>query len=42
MRFQTLERDGTEEPRRHDPIRVDVVASEREAAAGDMGDRFHE
>src|SRR6266487_6479127 len=38
MALEPCKRDGAQEPRRHDAIRVDVVASQRQAAAGDGSD----
>jgi hypothetical protein len=34
--LEALERDGDEKSRRHDPIGVDVVASQRQASSVDL------
>ena len=38
MPFEALERHRAQEPRRHDAVRVDVVAAQRQAAPFYMAD----
>src|SRR5262245_11220458 len=40
--LETFERDRAQEPRRHDAIRIDVVAAHRNTAAGEDRDRPHQ
>jgi hypothetical protein len=36
--FKTSERDGAQKPRRHDAVRVDVLAGQDETRPGDARD----
>jgi hypothetical protein len=41
MTFETFERHGTEKPRRHDAIGVNVITAQRKASSGNVGDCWH-
>src|SRR5262249_40906321 len=41
MVLEAFKRDRSQEPRRHDPIGIEIVAAEGESSSGDEGDGGH-